>query len=242
MSPERKIKPYLVVLIFVFGIFLFIFLLDKFIMPAVIHSKPVIKVPLVTGLPLYDALKVLQDASFQFDTTAKQYSETMQENNIVRQVPKPSSAVKQGRTIYITISKGREKVPAPYLIGKTIREANYILKNKGLYTGEITYGFNELIGKDTIISQGIAAGIMIPYGESINIVLSKGSESQVIVPDLYKMNVDEAEKLITSYSLVLGYIITRQSDTFLPKTVIDQYPPPGEIVPVGTAIVLTISK
>ena len=130
----------------------------------------------------------------------------------------------------------------PFLIGQSLTIARRTLQNNGLMLGDISYAFSEGYGADTVIIQSVNAGHDIVYGTGVNIVVSRGSEQQVSVPNMIGLTYTEALSLIVESGLIIMGTDSLHSDTYMPNTVIGQNPASGEIVPKNTPIKVTISK
>jgi beta-lactam-binding protein with PASTA domain len=174
--------------------------------------------------------------------TTEQYNEKYPQGYVVSQIPKAKSFVKEGRHIYLVISKGRETVTAPYLIKQSLRYARLIMIKKGLQLGNITYHTSDSVGIDTIIAQKIYPGQNIPYGSSIDVVVSQGSGHMVKVPDLAGNPFADVEKVLSQSGLVLGSVSYGKSETFMPNTVISQTPSSGELIPKGAKVHIIVVR
>lgn len=240
---KRRFLPYVIILVsFVIGVLLIIMMIDKVVMPVVVHDKPTVEVPDLKGLHLNKAISTLKSKGLEYQVSSEQFSADDEPETVLSQVPIAGKQVKEGRPIYLTISKGKETVKVPHLKGLPIRKARVEIIQKGLQVGNITYEFNELFGKDTVISQDQAPNSEIVYGESLDIVVSKGSEKQTLVPNIIGLNMTEAEEKLIEEGFVLGSVTTKSSETYLPNTVIDQSPSAGEMGQLNTAIDIVITK
>ncbi|MPN48829.1 hypothetical protein SDC9_196441 [bioreactor metagenome] len=112
----------------------------------------------------------------------------------------------------------------------------------GLELGNISYDFSDNVGKDTIISQSIAPNAKVPYGQLVNIVISKGSEAQIKVPSLIGLSLSEATNILSELGLIVGNIGYKPDATYLPDVITDQSPQPGLIAAPGDAVNITITK
>ncbi len=216
------------------------YLADNFIIPGIVQSRETLPAPNVIGKTVSEAAEILSADGLQFAISSKKSGK---EQVVVRQTPRPGSIIKEGRTVYLTLNKTLPKVRMPKIIGKTLDRARPFLIRQKLYFGEITYDYSDSLGADTIISQSVPPYRLIPVETDINIVISKGSENQVVVPNLYLLSLEEAKETIEKAELQLGNVVYISEKTFLPNTVIVQNPSAGEIVPRYTTLVdLTITK
>jgi serine/threonine-protein kinase len=205
-------------------------------------GRATIIVPNVIGQDVNNARKHIENRELTFEIEKELYSDKVPEGSVISQIPLPKSFVKEGRFIYVTVSKGKELVSVPYINGQVIRNAKLNLMKVGLELGEVNYEFSESVGKDTIIYQSFSAGSKIPYGSQVSIIVSKGSELQLKVPMLIGLSEQEALDLISESGLLLGHTEYRQDNTFVPNIVIDQIPPPGTISGPQTTIRIVVSE
>lgn len=130
----------------------------------------------------------------------------------------------------MTVSKGAEKINVPDLIGISSREARIKLLNSGLNIGKIEYKSSDLYPADTVLSQSIEPGKEIKFGEKIDLLISKGSENQLLVPDLMYKDIGDVEEIVLNYGLRIGSITQVEDPTFTNGTVIGQFPFAGEAI------------
>jgi serine/threonine-protein kinase len=215
--------------------------IDRVFLPNIVSGSATIEVPKITGMKFDDAQKIINSKGLDIEIAKEVYNESLPAGSVVTQVPVAESVVKKGRYIFVTISKGKELVKVPYIMGLLQRTAKINLMQSGFELGNITYDFSENVGKDMIISQSHKPGARIPYGEKINIVISKGSEKQIKIPSLIGLSLSEATKLLNESDLIFN-VSYRPDGTFLPDIVIEQSPNPGEIATSETTINITVTK
>lgn len=226
---------------FLLVVFLAVVIADNFIFPAIILDKEVVSIPEITGMKADQGIKVLEGKGLSYHIAGEQYNPKFPSGTIIRQVPESGSRVKIGRRIYLTISKGKETVPVPYLIGKTLHNANLLLMQKGLVLGDTVWENSDYYMRDTVISQSIRAGQNASYGDTIDVVVSLGSANQIEMPQLIGKSLPEAEKLLADLGLKLGNIEYIKNDgTYLANTIINQFPKYQEMVMQQAEVVLIV--
>ncbi|MBI5323926.1 MAG: PASTA domain-containing protein [Ignavibacteriae bacterium] len=239
----KKYLPYIYIFIgFAAGLIIIFWLVDSVIMPLIVHNTETVQVPNVVGKSFSDAETIINSKSLKIIKSGEQYSENVIPNTVINQIPKSGTEVKVGRTIYLIISKGRETLEVPYLIGKSLREARVNLIQSGLALGNVVYIASDSIGFDTVLSQSVGNDRKIPAGSNINLIVSKGSENFVKVPNLIGLSVSEAQSILTESGLIVGNIFTGKSETYMAGTVIDHSPAAGELVKQNSPVNLTIAK
>jgi hypothetical protein len=239
----RTVLKYLGVTVgFIFTIILLVIIVDKLILPALIHDKDNVTVPNLQNKTLAEAEQLIIQNKLSLAKVNEQYNEKSPAGTVLSQVPKAGSEVKSGRSIYLSVSKGMELVTVPYVVGMPYRTARVTLKNRGIEVGTVTYQNSENLGSDTVISQLTPSGKSIPYGNSIDLVVSKGSEAQVKIPNLIGKRIDDVQKILQESGLQLGSVNTVRHETYLSNTVVNQSPEAGEIASKGTVVNILISK
>jgi serine/threonine-protein kinase len=239
----KPIIPYLLASIgFLVTVIIVILIVDLVLFPLLIHDKDSVKMPDVTGKTITDAENIIIQNGLTIGKINEVYNETFKEGTVINQIPKVGGEVKSGRNIILTISKGKEMVAMPFLVGQHIRTARITLKNKGLEIGNISYEHNDNYGNDTVMVQMISSGRMVPYGSSVDIIVSKGSQNQIKVPYLVGKPYDEVNSILIESGLEIGNISWQTHDTYLPNTIVSQKPESGSLLRAGEKVDLIISK
>lgn len=238
----RLVKQYLLVTgLFAAGLLLLAILADKLIMPLIIHSSSTVIVPNVAGMSLEEAKATIDERGLQVAGVREAYSDAVDRGIIVNQLPYPGAEVKEGRRIYLSVSKGKEILKMPALLGRTLRDARLSLMRLGLQLGDVTYEYSESAEKDKVMSQSIPVDYNVHYGETVNMVISKGSQKQITMPMLEGLTLDEAKQILDDAGIV--YQVEYESDgTMLANTIITQQPPAGESITPDIKVILKVSK
>ncbi len=239
----KKSLPYLsVVGIFFLSIYILLLIFDAWIMPAMVHNREMVEVPNVTGANLKSASLALKQRGLNFAVSTEQYNEEYPHETVIMQVPASDIKVKVGRTVYLTLSKGKENVSVPHLIGQHLNTARFELMKRGFQIGEISYEFSDLVAKDSVIKQSLTSGKLVPYGEIVHLIVSKGPDTQVPVPSLIGHTLEEARDILSGQGFIIGEIQYSISETFTPHTIIGQNPAKSELAPLGARIDIVISR
>lgn len=151
---------------------------------------------------------------------------------IVEQDPQPDEKVKQGRTIYLTITRSSAPmVKVPALKDVSLRQAEAILAASGLRMGEQI--FKPDLAKNAVLSmmingKDLKAGTDVPKGSAIDLIVGDGLGNTVVtVPSLIGLTYDEALFVLKGSSLNIGSLFFDGviKDT-LNATIYDQNPAP----------------
>jgi len=216
-------------------------IIDKFVLPMIIGSTETITVPNAVGMDYNKARDMMQSTGLQVMDPTEQYSANVAKGKVLSQLPYANATVKEGRRIYLTISRGIETVTMPTLVGRNIRDARLTLMRIGLQLGDITYENNDSIPDNYIIVQSVPSGAEIPAGGSTSIVVSRGPAATKM-PDLMGMPLADAQSVLNDRGLLLGPIKHIASGTFESNTVVAQEPAPDSPIQAGATVTLTIVR
>lgn len=127
------------------------------------------------------------------------------------QDPKPGSKVKEGRSIYVSItSSNTPKVLVPELVDLSLRKATIDLKNLGLELGALIMRpdiANNVVLEMQQNGKRIPAGKEIPKGSLVDLVVGiYNIDSMVSVPNLVGLTIEEARFYLSENALYLGMV------------------------------------
>ena len=118
-------------------------------------------------------------------------------------LPISGKSVNHSSAVALVVSKGRRPATVPDVKGMTVADATAALQKAGLVLGTTTEDYSDSVESGKIISSDPAAGASGHfYGDSVSIVVSKGSE-MVTVPDVSSMKQDEAVAALKAAGLVV---------------------------------------
>src|SRR5262245_8762571 len=138
-----------------------------------------VTVPQVVGADQANAEAKLRQEGFKTDSTTK-FSE-QPEGRVIGQDPSGNTKADKGSTVTLTVSKGREQVTVPQVVGLTAKSARGRLDNAGLKANERDEN-STTVEKGRVISASPGEGEKVDKGSSVTLVVSSGPE-QVAVPD-----------------------------------------------------------
>lgn len=205
-------------------------------------NVPVVTVPDLTNKLFVDAQEECRRLGLPLMISAWRNDPEVPANVIISQSPLPGEQVKQGREIWVLVSKGQDLATIPDVEGMTLKEASVELQNAEVNMGNVTRMYHEQIEKDRVISQSPKAGLQVPKNTPVDLVVSQGPEPKTVqMPNVLGMMLDEAREILADSLLVLDNI-DYQASTVPEGTVIGQNPPPGTEVPFQHRVSLTVSS
>lgn len=198
----------------------------------------------VTDLPFDEAKERLMHLRLHVnDPPEETYSDEVEEGHVIRQIPTAGSKVKEGSTVELTVSLGKEEVEMPSVVNLTEPNGLRMLSNLNIPEENITIerDFHAEIPAGHIVSQSPLPGeLIIPDETEVTLVISQGLQT-FEMPDLKGLTAAEAESQLNRNHLVLNKVEEEHSNR--PEgEVIRQFPvEPGQQVEAGTPITLFVS-
>ena len=138
-------------------------------------------------------------------------------------------------------SNQEQVITLPDFEGKNLEYVNKELESLGLKI-LVRDEYSDTVEKDHVISQSPAAGMEVSDGDTVSIVLSKGSK-QSQVPSIIGFTLTEAERVLEQNNLKLGNIKYEYNDIYKEGIVLNQTPSSGlGDVSEGDKVDVVVSK
>ncbi len=205
----------------------------------------VVTVPNVTGQPETVAQSILQSAGLTIGTTTKQPDPTMQIGNVIQTTPAAGEQVEVGSAVDLVISEGfsaPQQCVAPDVTGQTVENAGEILFATCLAgIGSTTVQRDSTVPAGLVAAQFPAAGSLIGYNTTVNVIVSSGSQPPVVTPRVVGMTLPDATVLLENVGLKVGFVSHQTSNTIEVDRIISQNPLMTALAPLGWAVNLVIS-
>lgn len=238
-------KPFfLAVFLWCFLGAVFYLIADMALMPYLAGKfKGTVKVPALVTLPPEQAKGILEKNGllYMLDSTGD-YSNDVAAGRILSQYPVGGTEVKQGRRVWVKISKGFKSVEVPVLRGLSLRQAEISLQQAGLGMGRVRRVRHGSVPSGAVIGTSPPAHTTTEKGREVNIDLSEGDEAVPTgMPSLLGMSLSQAKLQVKKLNLAVGKITYKKDKKSLPNTVLTQSPSPGTGLK-GQAVDLVLSK
>ena len=211
------------------------------------HGETV-TVPDLKGMKIEELDSFLAQHKLQYELNDSAYSSDFPPLTVVRQFPKEGSSVKEERKIYISINRvSPPTVPIPDLVDRSRINAEVVLKSNELTRGKILFEpspFLNLVKELRYQGKPIAAGVRVPKGSVIDLVIGDGNGSaDFTIGNLVGDAYEQALFKINGWNLHLGDVeIPEGIDTTgIVPFVYKQLPLPGDSVRVGDPVTLWLA-
>ncbi len=195
------------------------------------------KVPQVVGKTLADATSALARLDLAVGANPQQVnSDSVPKGSVVSVQPAVGQAVKAKDSITLVISSGPAPVQVPDLVGQDQQAAADQLTGLGLKPDTGKQEFNDTVAQGSVIRQDPPAGQQLAKGQTVRLVISQGPEL-VTVPNVVRKQFEQARQELAA----IGLQVERDNlaGGFF-GTVRFQLPLPGQQVPKGSTVRLTV--
>jgi serine/threonine-protein kinase len=171
------------------------------------------------------------------------------EGMVLRTDPEAGTVVTRGDLITLYVSQGPDLKMAkmPKLVGKTIEQAQQLLRSFQLNLGEPTYQDSDR-PKGEILEQSVAEGVEVATGSEVFVIVSKGpaettapDDGKAVIPDLKGKTPEAAMTALRD----AGFIPSNESDysdNVAAGLVIKTFPAAGERIRKGETVTIYISN
>ncbi|MFM9074903.1 MAG: PASTA domain-containing protein [Bacteroidota bacterium] len=217
-------------------------------LPGRTHHLESTIVPDFLGLPSSSLDSAITAAGLRYEINDSSYTDDYGPLEVSRQFPKPGSAVKPGRKIFISINRtDPPTVPVPALQDLSLINASATLISNGLRPGQIIYEpgpFADLVMSMRIGSRTLREGYRVPKGTMIDLVVGDGAgPKDFVVNNLVGTTLENAILLLSNWNLHLGTVeVGPGADTTgVEVFVYRQRPAAGDSVRIGEPIHLWIA-
>ena len=151
-----------------------------------------VDIPNVQGKTASEARHTLENAGLEVVEEDKA-DPKIERGNVISTNPAAGSQVKQGSTVTVLVSTGKEVTEVPDLAGMTTSEAEKKLKAAGLALDKtVTEESSDTVPSGKIISHNPAPGSQVSKGTKVAITVSTGKES-VRVPVVSGQSLETAK-------------------------------------------------
>ena len=157
-----------------------------------------VKVPLVKGMDIEEAIQVLKQAGLKESHKAMP-NDSVNRNEVYIQTPEGESTTRKGDTVILVVSSGPMPFEMPDVVGMTAEEATTLLQSKNMTITRERAASSD-IQKGLVMNQVPAAGDQVTREDAVTLTISGGSTE---VPSLAGKTLQEAEEILGNNNLLL---------------------------------------
>jgi len=178
-------------------------------------------VPRVVGMQVTAADAILRKTGLTPEVSGAFYSGRVARGGVISQLPRSGAREKTASIVKMVISEGRHPASLPSLAGMTEAMAGTAVRRAHLVP-QFLEQYSETVAFGAVVSSNAPAGSRVFYGDTVDVVISKGPEPQLIPADLSGgvLTSAQADSILTdlhlrpvddqeySNSVPLGYVVT----------------------------------
>lgn len=237
---KKKRKKWPVILVSVFVTLIILGISAVIILPDLLAPKE-IEIPDVSGKELEDAIEELESHGFVIGETIEIPDEEIEEGLIIRTDPKAGKLVKEGTTVDLFQSSGKERIELLDYKGRAYTDVYDLLKDrfKDIVKNEVNH---DTVPAGMIIEQSIEPGTeIVPEDTVLEFTVSIGPEL-IALKDLSGHNAKGLADYAEATGLFINISKEEFHDTVSEGLVISQEPRPGTELKKGDRVNVVISK
>lgn len=202
-------------------------------------------VPHLVGMTI-DEANEYEDVKgiFTIEQIGERASSEYAAGQIIEQSPERGKSVKGNRVISVFVSTGAKTEKMPNLVNSERRNAALQLKNLdlSLVVDDTLEEYSESITAGYVIRTIPEAGMTLNEGDSVTLVVSKGSEKKTVTVITFTgSDIEIVRQQATQMGLVVGDVSSR-ADVSPIGTVLEQSIAPNTDVKEGTVITFVVSS
>ncbi|MBT2687985.1 Stk1 family PASTA domain-containing Ser/Thr kinase [Bacillus sp. ISL-47] len=238
---KKKKKKWPIILVSLFLTLITLGVLTVTVLPDLLEPKDV-EVPDVSGKEVEDAVAELVAAGFAVNESIPVSDPEIEEGLVVKTDPKAGRTVKEGTSIDIYESTGKEKFELSDYQGREYDEVVRLLEGKNFKSIEKTEETNESEPAGTILDQNFSEGdLVVPEETDLVFTVSKGP-APISLKDLQGYNEKGLQEYEESSGLKIEYGEAEFHDEVPEGLVIKQNPAPGTNLTRGQKVTVVLSK
>ncbi len=201
-------------------------------------GPPLAEVPDVSGFTVADAQHALSNAKFKAHVSTR-YDAKAPKDTVLEVRPAVGARAPEGSSIELVVSRGPAPIAVPQLVGLTLDAARALAGKSKFKINVDQQTSNDMIPKDTIVSQSTPGGANADPGSTIGVTVSTGP-ALVAVPDISGKSPADASALVQQNGLAprLQYIVDA---TDASGSVVAQDPPAQTTVPKHSTVTLSVA-
>lgn len=112
--------------------------------------------------------------SFTIRVKAEEFSDTVEEGNIISQTPNFNEKMSEDNVIIVTVSRGKENRALPAIQGMTFDELRSVLENNGFTVKQEENSSDDVVAGSVIQYKDHSEGDAVPFGTEITVIVSTG--------------------------------------------------------------------
>lgn len=238
-DPQEREFPYIKTIALVLGLILTVVIVAVIWVYST-NQIAEITTPDFTGRPYVEAQMMASEQGLSLSIQKELFSDRA-EGIVLDQNPKAGVAIKTGRIIYITLSKGVSKIEMPDLRGMDMKACERLLRDRGLTNIRVIEEFSDDFAASTVMSHNPVAQYMVTAQTPIVLRVSKGPNMKRM-PDLKGRTEADARKILEPLKIKMTVSGNESSQDIPAGSVVSQSIAAGASVRQDMTVSVVLSK
>ena len=200
-------------------------------------GPPVAEVPDVVGESRDDAVAALAREGFEAKVVPI-FSEKPVDT-VTAQSPKGGAKLEVGTRVRINVSRGREPVAVPPVIGQPFESAKSTLEAAGFAVARRFVDSDQ--PKGIVVEQSPAGNALVAEGTTVTLAVSKGP-AESTVPDVTSQDEETARTTLEQSGFKVEVVREPTDDDTADGIVLSQDPEGGTKAPQGATVTITVAE
>jgi beta-lactam-binding protein with PASTA domain/tRNA A-37 threonylcarbamoyl transferase component Bud32 len=201
--------------------------------------EPEVAVPVVTGLPLEDALTRLEAAQLRPGRIVELETESSPPGTVLTQQPAAGTLVTVGGTVDLTVATSPPLTTVPSVAGLSEADALQRLRSAGLVPGARIRVPSNTLPSGTVVGTQPGPGTRVAVDTVVEVTISDGP-ARARVPSVTQRPLVEAVERLREQGFDVE-VYEEASPVIAPGIVIRQVPTAGEEAVLGSTVLLWVS-
>ena len=215
-----------------------------FLLPETLAESNLHRVPDLTGMRIQDAIREGDAQGYEVVASGRQYSDEIDEGDVIYQIPPPDSYLAQGDTVFALVSLGDLETRLPDLAGLDVEHARAVLNQLGVGVAGIRREASELLPQNAVVGSDPPAGTRVEAEMEVVLRLSRGG-AIVEMPDVRGLTQAAARDTLEIFGLTVEEVtalsVADSADVGGRQVVVTgQEPGPRRPIPTGSAVRLQL--
>lgn len=237
---EKKVNKVLLITGIIAAIVALIIAIVLFILPSGTKTKE-IEIPDVSGMTVEKAEKALEKIGFNVkDEVTEKTSDTVKEGNVIETSPKIGRTAKEGATITLIVSKGKNGYMIENYVGQNYYTVKATLEANGFVVElkEEEHTIDDGIEANIVLSQDIEVGQELKSGETITLTIPK---IVTLYPDFSTNYTIETVRTFCKQNGITLEESTVETTSYTEGSIISQTMAAGTVVESGDTLKVVVA-
>ena len=220
-----------------------LFALSSYLAFSLFVRRGVTPVPTMVGLELGEAREIASDHGLEIRHRPEEdrFATEVPPGRVLDQRPAAGSLAKRGGRIEVVLSKGRERIEVPELVGQALPAARITLAAAGLEVGDVRQVL-ATAPEGTVALQAPRAGREVDRETPIDLFLVAQNRGETyLMPDLINRDVAEVRRFLEAGGFRVGSVKYEPYEGIRSPVVLRQFPLPGHPLRSGEVISLVVA-